>query len=131
MILSSFSLSLSLSLSLLRVLSFSLCLIKLFEHLKIPKSKNSFSTYSINSKRVITCMVKKSYILKAKIYINYYFFFLVSHLLLFLLLGVLLFFFNIHFYLIDITYKYNKLTKMYDYLFNYICLCIQFYLTDL
>ena len=45
------------------------------------------------------CVVKNPYISKAKSYISYYFF----------SLGVLLFFFSIYFYLIDITYDYNKL----------------------
>ena len=66
-----------------------------------------------NSKRVTMsmCMFKKSSTTNAKFYINYYFIFLVSHLLLVLLLSVLLVFsfFIIYFYIIDITYKYNKL----------------------
>ena len=66
-----------------------------------------------NSKRVTIamCMFKNSSSSNAKTYINYYFIFLVSHLLLVLLLSVLLVFsfFIIYFYIIHITYKYNKL----------------------
>ena len=67
----------------------------------------TFISVCSNSKRMTTCMVKKSYTSKAKIYIN--FFSLVSHLLAVLLLGLLLFFFIIYFSLINITYKYKKL----------------------
>ena len=67
----------------------------------------AFISICSNSKRVTICMVKKSYTSKAKIYIS--FFFLSSHLLLVPFLGLLLFFFIIYFYLINITYKYNKL----------------------
>ena len=56
-----------------------------------------------------TSVVKNPYTSKEKSYIRYYFFFLVLRLLPNLLLGVLLFFFIIYFYLIDITYDYNKL----------------------
>ena len=53
------------------------------------------------------------------------FFFLVSHLLPILLLGVLLFFFIIYFYLIDITYKYNKLLLIWQkYMISYLILFI-------
>ena len=66
-----------------------------------------------NSKRVTMsmCMIKKSSTSNIKTYISYYFIFFVSHLLLVLLLSVLLVFscFIIYFYIIDITYKYNKL----------------------
>ena len=65
----------------------------------------TFISICSNSKRVTMCMVKKPYTSKAKICISL-FYFLVSHLL---LLGLLLFFFIIYFYLINITYKYNKL----------------------
>ena len=67
----------------------------------------AFISICSNSKRVTICMVKKLYTSKAKIYIS--FFFLSSHLLLVPFLGLLLFFFIIYFYLINITYKYNKL----------------------
>ena len=74
-------------------------------------------------------MIKKSYTLKAKTYISYYFFFLVSH----LLLGVLLFFFVIYFYLIDNTYKYNKLLLIWkkckiNYLIIFVILAPYLYL---
>ena len=66
-----------------------------------------------NSKGVTMsmCMVKKSSTSNTKSYISYYFIFLVSHLFLVLLLSVLLVFsfFIIYFYIIGITYKYNKL----------------------
>ena len=66
-----------------------------------------------NSKRVTMsmCMFKKSSTSNTKSYISYYFIFLVSHLFLVLLLSVLLVFsfFIIYFYIIGITYKYNKL----------------------
>ena len=66
-----------------------------------------------NSKRVTMsmCMIKKSSTTNVKTYINYYFIFLVSYLLLVLLLSLLLVFsfFIIYFYILDITYKYNKL----------------------
>ena len=75
----------------------------------------AFISICSNSKRVTICMVKKLYTSKAKIYIS--FFFLSSHLLLVPFLGLLLFFFIIYFYLINITYKYNKL------------LCIQWFLS--
>ena len=52
-------------------------------------------------------MIKKLYTSIAKIYISFFFF--SSHLLLVPLLGLLLFFFITYFYLINITYKYNKL----------------------
>ena len=68
-----------------------------------------------------TCVVKNPYILKAKSYISYYFFSLVSRLLQNLLLGVLLFFFIIYFYLIDITYDYNKLLLIWQILWLVIC----------
>ena len=57
------------------------------------------------------CMVKKLSTSNTKSYISYYFIFLVSHLFLVLLLSVLLVFsfFIIYFYIIGITYKYNKL----------------------
>ena len=67
----------------------------------------AFISICSNAKRVTICMVKKLYTSKAKIYIS--FFFLSSHLLLVPFLGLLLFFFIIYFYLINITYKYNKL----------------------
>ena len=41
--------------------------------------------------------------------VTIFFVFFVLHLLTILLLGVLLFFFIIYFYLIDTTYKYDKL----------------------
>ena len=75
----------------------------------------AFISICSNSKRLTICMVKKLYTSKAKIYIS--FFFLSSHLLLVPFLGLLLFFFIIYFYLINITYKYNKL------------LCIQWFLS--
>ena len=83
-------------------------IVNLISVLQCFESKKSFSVCS-NSKRMTTCVVKNPYILKAKSYISYYFFSLVSRLLPDILLGVLLFFFIIYFYLIDITYDYNKL----------------------
>ena len=50
----------------------------LINALSISKFKKSFSVCS-NFKRLSTCMVKKSYIVKVRTYINF-FFFLVSHL---------------------------------------------------
>ena len=119
-----FSISLSLFLRSLFFFSFYLCLIKQF----------TFISVCSNSKRVTTCIVKKSYTSKVKIYIS--FFFLVSHtpsptprFVIILLyphtytltlsynrISILypkkkkkFFFFIIYFYLINITYKYNKL----------------------
>ena len=62
------------------------------------------------------CMVRKSSTTKEKTYFSYYFFFLSLHLLLVLLLSVLLvfLFFIIYFYIIDITYKYNKLLLIWQ-----------------
>ena len=67
---------------------------------------------------MITHMVKNSYTSKAKTNIKYYFFFLVSHLLADLILCMLLFFFIIYFYLIDSTYKYNKLLLIWQKMYN-------------
>ena len=98
--------------------------------LHIFKFKKSFSA-CFNFKKITAWMLNKSYISKVKIYINHYFF-LDSCLLLVLLLSVLLFFFVIYFYLIDITYKYNKLLYLIHQKYNKLLLfwqkCIISYL---
>ena len=82
-----------------------LCFLSLFDQVVFL----AFISVCSNSKRVTICMVKKPYTSKVKIYINFFFFFLSSHLLLVPLLGLLFFFSIIYFYLINFTYKYNKL----------------------
>ena len=76
--------------------------------LHISKSKKSFNAYS-NCKRVIVCIFKKSYILKAKIYYQSIIF------LSFTLTSnptpkcLTILIYSIFFYSIDITYKHDKL----------------------